>query len=284
MTASSSFVPSTSDAFDQARSGSITAIIQILNERLAGMGVRTRAMDEGGWLQLLCEAAEAEQLTEAVLAPKIQKILNEIAPWGIGRVRIYSRLVQEQKLLWLKEVKSKPEELLWTREFKLNPPPLMRRMWGDWVRSREKTKERSLKRIRDGGKKELSFNWAILASLVAAGTTGAVALASFTILSGRELPLLSLGDQSAEPATPEAQAAADDPFAEAVRIAEQAAIDGKTATSSAQWLDLAARWQKASDYMAQVGEDDDRYAAANERVTSYKANSDAALKKAEASR
>ncbi len=277
MTAST-FVPSTSDVFDQARSGSITAIIQILNERLAEQGVRARAMDEGGWLQLLCEAPKAEQLSEEQLAPQVQQILNEIAPWGIGRVKLYSRLVQEQKLLWLKEVKENPEELLWTKEFRLNPPPLMRRMWGDWVRNREKTKERSLKRIRDGGKKQLSFNWAILASLVAAGAAGTVALASFILLSGRELPISfssKTTESQAEQASP-----ADDPFAEAVRIAEQAGKDGKTASSSAEWLDLAARWQKASDYMAQVGEDDERYAAAKERVQSYKANSDLALKKA----
>ncbi len=278
MTASS-FVPSTSDVFDQARSGSITAIIQILNDRLAGIGVRTRAMDEGGRLQLLCEAAKEDQLAEDLLAPQVQQILNEISPWGVGRVRIYSRLVQEQKLLWLKEVKDNPDDLLWTREFKLNPPPLMRRMWGDWVRSREKTKEQSLKRIRDNDKKELSFNWAILASLIAAGAAGTVALASFTVWSGREIPLFSLGNKVAEPESTE-QAPENDPFAEAVRIAEQAGKDGKTASSSAEWLDLAARWQKASDYMAQVGEDDERYNAAKVRVESYKNNSDTALKKA----
>lgn len=278
MTASS-FVTSTSDVLDQARSGSITAIIQILNERLAEIGVRARAMDEGGRLQLLCEAAQEDHLAEAILAPQVQQILNEIAPWGIGRVRIYSRLVQEQKLLWLKEVKENPDELLWTKEFKLNPPPLMRRMWGDWVRNREKTKERSLKRIREGNKQQLSFNWAVLASLVAAGAAGTVALASFTIWSERELPMFSLGNKTTEPEAEE-EALASDPFTEAVRIAEKAGIDGKTAASSAEWLDLAARWQKASDYMAQVGEDDKRYPAANERVTSYQNNRDAALRKA----
>ena len=278
MTASS-FVPSTSDVFDQARSGSITAIIQIFNDRLAGIGVRARAMDEGGRLQLLCEASQEGPLAEELLAPQVQQILNEISPWGIGRVKVYSRLVQEQKLLWLKEVKENPDELLWTKEFKLNPPPLLRRMWGDWVRNQEKKKERSLKRIRDGGKRELNFNWAILASLFAAGAAGTVALGSFFLLSGRELPVLfSNKDEAAEEKAVKNQD--DDPFAEAVRIAEQAGKDGKTASSSAEWLDLAARWQKASDYMAQVGEDDERYAAANERVTSYKENSDAALKKA----
>ena len=278
MTASS-FVPSTSDVFDQARSGSITAIIQLLNERLADSGVRTRAMDEGRWLQILCEASAAEQLAENELAPKVQAILNEIAPWGISRVRVYSRLVQEQRLLWLKEVKENPDQLLWTREFKLSPPPLLRRMWGDWVRNREKTQEQSLKRIREGEKKEFNFNWAILASLIAAGAAGAIALVSFTVWSDRELPLLSFV-QPAEDSSKEETAADDDPFAKAVRLAEQAGIDGKTASSSADWLDLAARWQKASDYMAQVGEDDERYSAAKERVESYKANSDLAIEKA----
>ncbi|NJN31655.1 MAG: hypothetical protein HC824_15465 [Synechococcales cyanobacterium RM1_1_8] len=276
MIASSPFVPSTSDVFDQARSGSITAIIQVLNEHLAEAGVRTRAMGEGGMLQILCEASHRQQLLEGNLAPQIQQILNEISPWGISRARIYCRIVQEQKLLWLKEVKDEPESLLWTKDIRLNPPPLAHRVWGDWVRSREKSKQRALSRLREGGKKTRNFNWAVVASLVAAIAAGSVALLSFVLWSGRELPTVSLQAASSQP-EPVAKL---DPFAEAVRIAEQAGKDGKVASTSAEWLDLAARWQKASDYMAQVGEDDERYGAAQERVASYKNNSDAALGKA----
>ena len=49
-------VNSVNDIAKQARRGSVSAIIQILNEKLADSGVRTRAIFEDGILQLLCEA------------------------------------------------------------------------------------------------------------------------------------------------------------------------------------------------------------------------------------
>ncbi len=43
------------DIARQARQGSVAAIIQILNDRLAEIGVRTRAVFADGVLQLLCD-------------------------------------------------------------------------------------------------------------------------------------------------------------------------------------------------------------------------------------
>jgi hypothetical protein len=51
---------------------------------------------------------------------------------------------------------------------------------------------------------------------------------------------------------------------------------GKNAETSADWLDLAARWQKASDLMAQVPASDPKYAIAQDRVQQYRQNSQAA--------
>lgn len=296
---SPSFVTSTGDVFDQARSGSITAIIQVLNERLADVGVRTRAMVDGGLLQILCEASRAEQLDEATLAPQVQQILNELSPWGVRRVRLYSRIVQEQKLLWLKEVTGNPEQLLWTQEIRLNLPSLPRRLWGDWMRRRSKRQTRSLDRLRETEKQSSRLLgqrfWLSLALLAG---VGGLALVSLTLGGDRlaalrrqpaSVPPRTVGSATESGAAPEVASANDeaaevetaaDPFGMAVRIAEQAGKDGKLASSPAEWLDLAARWQKASELMAQVGEDDDRRQTAQDRVGVYKANSDAALKNA----
>ena len=71
-----------------------------------------------------------------------------------------------------------------------------------------------------------------------------------------------------------------DTFAEAVRVAEQAGKDGQSAATTAEWLDLAARWQKASDLMSQIPSDNAQYAIAQDRVKAYADNSQAALQKA----
>ena len=55
------------DVFGQAQEGSVAAIIQILNERLADNGIRTRAVFIDNVLQLLCEAPTNEQLEKSVV-------------------------------------------------------------------------------------------------------------------------------------------------------------------------------------------------------------------------
>ena len=72
-----------------------------------------------------------------------------------------------------------------------------------------------------------------------------------------------------------------EPFAEAVRLAEVAAVKGKAAKSSAQWLDLAAKWQRASDLMAAVPATDSRYKTAQSRIELYRQNSEAAQQEAQ---
>lgn len=72
-----------------------------------------------------------------------------------------------------------------------------------------------------------------------------------------------------------------DPFVQAVRLAEQAAEDGKAADTRAEWLALASHWQRASDLMATVPPEDPRYPTAQDRVQAYQANSEAALGEAQ---
>jgi hypothetical protein len=75
----------------------------------------------------------------------------------------------------------------------------------------------------------------------------------------------------------------DDPFAASVRLANQASVAGKTATTSTQWLSLAAKWQRASDLMAQVSPSHSRYQEAQIRTKLYKKFSEAAQEEAEKS-
>ncbi|MEB3214099.1 MAG: hypothetical protein VKL39_22315, partial [Leptolyngbyaceae bacterium] len=111
------------DITQQARQGSVAAIIQVLNNRLSDYGVRTRAVLAQGMLQLLCEAETTECLERDTLVHQIRQILSSLRPRHIRRVKINSRLVKEQQLLWLDEIQRDPEnELLWTEEISLPRP------------------------------------------------------------------------------------------------------------------------------------------------------------------
>ncbi len=89
------------DIFIQARRGSVAAIIQILNEQLATLDVRIRAIFSDGVLQVLCEAPQAKQLEKSSLVEEVKQTLEEISPRNIQEVKINSRILQEQQLLWL---------------------------------------------------------------------------------------------------------------------------------------------------------------------------------------
>ena len=104
------------DIRKQAHQGSVTAIIQVLNQDLSDVGVRTRAVFDGGVLQLLCEADTPSQLSEATLPDRVKAILESVAPRGVRRVNVNSRIVREQQLLWLDEINRDPAKLLWSKE------------------------------------------------------------------------------------------------------------------------------------------------------------------------
>lgn len=118
------------DLVSQARQGSVAAIIQILNQELAEMGVRTRAVFSDGILQLLCEGTTAEQVEQSTLVEKIRNILESLSLRQIRRVRINGRLVREQQLLWLEEIQRDPEnQLLWSQEITLKRPNPLKTLW-----------------------------------------------------------------------------------------------------------------------------------------------------------
>lgn len=123
----------TNDITWQARRGSVAAIIQILNERLARSGVRTRAVFEDGVLQLLCEAQTIDQLERTTLVNQVREILESIAPRNIRTVKINSRIVREQQLLWLDEINRDPEnQLLWSEKIILKQPNFFQQFLKDF--------------------------------------------------------------------------------------------------------------------------------------------------------
>jgi hypothetical protein len=289
------------DIARQARQGSVAAIIQVLNEKLADSGVRTRAIvDDNGILQILCEAARVEQLEQSILVHVVRHILESISPRNIRRVNINSRIVREQQLLWLEEITRDPEnQLLWSQEITLpqhNPikqfikdlqaknndtgtiplpkPPSSRRP----LTSKQNQQQNQMWRAMLGGASLclflLLFGWAV-----------------YGWLGGKiNNPLSAESTNSVAPTTKNQQnptneslpsGKTEDPFIAAVRIANQASATGRTAQTSAQWLDLAARWQRAADLMAAVPPTHSRYKEAQIRTKLYREYSQSAQKEAQ---
>ena len=326
-----------SETFGQARQGSVAAIIQVLNEQLAEEGIRTRAVVADGMLQILCEAAEAKQLDKPTVVNRVRNVLETISPNRIRKVKINSRIVKEEQLLWLEEINRDPENaLLWSEIITLKQPIFFQR----WIRDRNLGASGPL--IKDVTEPEsatslptkLISGLGLIALLIGAlwlfredlgigsATTALVEdtaesansdqpandetlaiddanqdsadrTANTTPAnpqSSNDLPASSNGNGSTAPAQSATSnnsnggnsGSTEDAFAEAVRIAGRASEDGLTASSGAEWLDLASRWQRASDLMSEIPEGADRYDVASDRVDAYKANSQAALKEAEA--
>ena len=291
---------SVNDIAKQARQGSIAAIIQLLNEILAESGVRTRAVLSDGMLQLLCEAPQANQLEQTSLVQRIRRILESISPRNIKRVNINSRIVREQQLLWLEEIRRDPEgQLLWSEEITLKKQNLFKQIIEDWklksiqargkqsfpkfVKSDKKSKNQQFWLGLAGGASLLLlflvgggflFNWLQIQWTGDAENVGETSTETYKTTSSGKITSQANPDASSSSNQP-------DPFVGAVRLAEEAALGGETAKTSAEWLGLATKWQQASEYMEQVPEDDQRYETAQNRILLYRQNSQYAQQEAD---
>jgi hypothetical protein len=291
----------------QAHQGSVAAIIQLLNEKLAKSGVRTRAIFSDGVLQLLCEAARVEQLEQSPLVEQIQQILDSIAPRNIRRVNINSRIVREQQLLWLKEICSDREnQLLWSQEVTLVQPNILKQLIKDFTEAQTELKKINLPKTQSSHPLIVT-NKEKHKTSPKTGTVTAVSLCSLLLLgwvvyaqlgdklknlmqldSSKSLTTANTNDSRAK-ALPRVDInslseALDDPFVASVRLANQASVSGKTAITSTQWLELAARWQQASDMMSTVTPKHSRYQEAQIRTKLYRKYSEAAQKEADKSK
>ncbi|MEO1297225.1 MAG: hypothetical protein AAFW75_15840 [Cyanobacteria bacterium J06636_16] len=270
------------DIIGQARQGSVAAIIQVLNERFADDGIRTRAILADGILQLLCEAPTAEQLPQSEIVSRVQNILESLSPRHIRKVNINSRIVREQQLLWLEEITRDPDgQLLWSELITLKQPNPLTRFWQDIRQTKAKKEIVVTDSKRD--KLRQKFFWR--------GLVGGASLCLLLVLVGWTLKhRLGISWTQAQPPTetvpevespPVSPTPPQDTFAQAVRLAQQTAQSGQTAETPAEWLELAAQWQRASDLMAEVPPTDDRYNLAQDRVAVYQQYSDQALAQAE---
>ncbi|MEH2287795.1 hypothetical protein [Nostoc sp.] len=290
----------------QAHQGSVAAIIQLLNEKLAHSCVRTRAIFSDGVLQILCEAAKVEQLEQSPLVEQIQQILESIAPRYIRRVKINSRIVREQQLLWLKELDSDREnQLLWSQEITLIQPNIVKQLIKDITEAqaelgkpnypktqvsrplvlinKEKSKNKPKTKILAAG-----FCSLLLLSWVVYAQLGNKLINVIQLETSKFLTTENTNNRKAQTTSRAPNNSfsepSDDPFQISVRIANQASASGKTATTSTQWLEIAAKWQRASDLMSTVPQTYSRYQEAKIRTQLYKKYSEAAQKEADKSK
>lgn len=258
------------DVYTQACGGSIAAIVQILNERLAPLGLRTRAVLEGGILQLLCEARSPDLERDSTVE-RVQRVLESLAPRGIQRVQIYARLVEEQQLLWLAAIRRDPDSLLWACDLRLK-----RSNWFYWtlrqIRQRRRTLELPSLESTDPTKRR---------SRRASFGLGAVggAAASLLVVGLAAWQLEWFGPRAAQPpesttdpATNPAYPPKADAFAQAVRLAEQAVIAGQDAKTADEWRRVADRWNQAADLMGTIPPEDPRHTTAQDRQRQYRNN------------
>lgn len=269
----------------QARQGSIAAIIQLLNNHFAESGIRTRAVQDHGVLQLLVEAPTADQLEQRSVVSEVQQVLESVSPRGISKVNINGRIVQEQQLLWLEDIKRDPKRnLLWFERVTLRRPNPLRRFWQDLNQPRQP--QLFMESPASPPASRVAF-WR--------GLVGGASLVLLLLLVGWttkdwlrrvlnfEFPSRgdSLSTSQPEPHGSVPPSPQQDPFVKAVRIAQQCVEDGRFSTTADEWLELAVRWQRAADLMAQVPASDTRYAVAQDRIAVYSANKQRALQEAE---
>lgn len=307
------------DIASQASQGSIAAIIQVLNEKLANSGVRTRAMFDGGVLQLLCEARTKENLEKSTLVQKIKQILESIAPRNVHRVNINSRIVREQQLLWLEEINRDPEnQLLWSEQITLKKPNVLKQIIRDFQENKKESQKPQLPQpqssryliVSNRSKPKKSFLGGMMnllglcLILLSAGwlayyflgskIKNSIETATLKYKAPNESNLKSSKPTDIKnklqtpvvntyPTASQApsQQLEDDIFYIAIRIANQAVEDRKTANSSDKWLDVAEKWQYASDLMSEVPSSHSRFKEAQSRIQLYKEYSELALEKAD---
>jgi hypothetical protein len=287
-------VSSVNDSLKQAYQGSVSAIIQVLNDRLSAQGIRTRAIFESGVLQVLCEAAKPEDLAQEALVGKIRSTLEDISPRNIRRVNINARIIQEQQLLWLDEIKKDPEnQLLWSEEILLARPHLMKHFFeGLKINSAEKAGIPAYAPSSPTARKQREkqqFNKGLLGGLLGAGVLGLAGFGIYKLMplgadeidqhSPASLPATATKNATAK--NKAVMASTSDDFAAAVRLAGEAAGASQTAKTKAEWSAIAEKWGKASELMAKVPPSDARYEKASDRTTSYRNNQQIALKKAQ---
>ncbi|GGA35007.1 hypothetical protein [Okeania sp. KiyG1] len=282
------------DIFIQARQGSVAAIIQVLNQQLATLDVRIRAIFSDGVLQLLCEAPEIEQLEQSNLVKQVKHTLEDISPRNIRKVNINSRIVQEQQLLWLDEIIRDPKDkLLWSQQITLTKPNIFKQI----ARHFQTNKPQPIPISLSTGIKPIQmqnqnqFQLGMMSGFFLSLLMLVLGIQVNRWLNFSRLDRISITENTTENITLQSSdstiknledtiAESKEAFAQAVRLAQEAAADGKTAQSQEEWMAIASKWQQAARLMASVSPNYSRYDVAVNRVELYQKNSDIAKQEA----
>ena len=280
------------DTFMQARQGSITAIIQIMNEQLAKLGVRIRAIFSDGVLQVLCEASEVQQLKKSSIVEEVREILEAISPHNIQQVKINSRVLQEQQLLWLEDItRERKNQLLWSQTITLTKPNIFKQIANNFQKNKPTpTKIPLSKSIYSKGIQKLNqfqpdvigiFFLSLLMLILGIQINKWLNLSGIYEIKALENAASQspspTNKKSSEDIEPKSKAA----FTQAVRLAQKAVADGKIAQSQEEWMAIAKTWQQAAELMASVSPSYSRHDIAVDRAEVYQKHSDIAKKEAE---
>jgi hypothetical protein len=173
-------------------------------------------------------------------------------------VKINSRIVREHQLLWLEEISRDTEnQLLWSQTINLAKPNFFQ----DAIANRF------------SGQFILGMISGISVTLLMFALTGLLSN-SFNLQSPDGLQA-SIDEMSQE-ASPlgtrtseDSLAKSKEAFAKAVGLAQDANAAGKIANSREDWLEVAAKWQQASELMKSVSPTYPRYEIAKDRTALY---------------
>lgn len=274
--------------------------MEVLNEQLQDTGVSTRvALGANGILEILCEAGHPENLDKRVIVSRIQRSLDQLSPRPFRQVHIQSCLTNDVQSLWVSTLSFEARrKLLWSEKIQIRHLSWVKRMLRSWEIKLPKSKpqKRSTKfklaappvaatSAAERKMPSLSFSpqSKLVLGAIAAGFCGWLSH-DWWQLKTQVSPNIS-GSATVTQTSTSGSSGSDlsfEPFNQAVRLAIQAANGGQSATTYGEWLDLANRWQQASELMKLVAPNHPRYAEAQERVLSYRQNSELALAKAKA--
>jgi hypothetical protein len=276
-----------SDITKQAHQGNIVALVQVLNSQLAERGIKTRGIFVDGVLQLLCEATQPEQLERSTIVIRIQNILDSISPRNIHRVRINSRLLQRQQLLWFEEINRNPNtQLLWYEDIKLKKPSLPQQLLGIIQDTQFSTQTWAIPRttLSDSLHQNQSFQRGLIGGMIVSLAALLISFGVYQWLSlqtsnPEETPSTPVATPPPTPA-PENQLTDQEKFTQAVRLAQEAVAAGEVALTRQEWSEIAETWGKAAELMEAVSPDFSRYATAQNRASLYRRNQEVAFEEA----
>jgi len=273
------------DIAKQAHNGRVAAIIQIINQQMTDLGVRTRAVFTNNVLQLLCEAKNPESLDKSTIVTKISEILESISPRNIRRVRINSRILKEQQLLWLENITQDPEnQLLWSEDIILKKPNIFKQCFKGSP-SQNYTNNSPIfnnqPSIYQPEKRQFPLNL-----IVAVAVSLVLGLMGFFLYNELQFQLFNALQSNKKnnvevSPSPVQPLSSKEKFTQGVKLATEASAEGKVADTRQEWLEIAQKWQQAADYMAEVSPDFERYATAQNRASLYRRNQEQAQQKAD---